>query len=365
MKGAYKSIILLTVLAWGAGYLFLNNLTLAGLMDTVTILPLIVVTLVTVYTGYVHIFLHEFGHYFFGRLTGYELAYFQLLQLRYDVQTKQVKKVASRTSGMVGQCLMKPPAKGQYAEKPYELYLSGGLIFNLLTAVILFVLSYFTTDLTSFVLFCLSLPPLYMFLTNAIPVGLTDGGIIREISRSETAKKLYFKQLELAALFEEGETFVEIPDVYFAEVEDGSYAESRLGEYIVLIAYQRALAVLDFEKADHLLQDYQKHWHYLSSPYAPLIASELLFCDAIFGRKEAAEKIMALIEKYPVLKGYYQRSTRTQAAYSFFVKTDIKETKNILQQSAGSVDSGLNEAELALQETLTKWLKSFLGLEAV
>ncbi|MGP6138821.1 hypothetical protein [Jeotgalibaca sp. A127] len=362
MRGIHRLFVLIAMLALGVGYLYGNGLTFQTLADNVPFVQMVIVILIAVYTGYVHIFLHEFGHYVFGKMTGYELVYFQMPNFRYEVKTKQFQKLSTRVPGLMGQCLMKPPIKGNYNEKPYFLYLAGGLIVNFLTAMLFYLGSFILPVPISFTLFALSLPPFLLFLMNIVPLGFTDGSVIREIRKSEVSKKLYFKQLELSALFEEGKTFSEIPEEYFSEVKDGTYGQSRLGEYVLLIAYQRALSELNFERADQLLGAYQEKWHYLSSPYRQMLASELLFCHAIFGRKEAAETLMEQIKAYPVLLGYYNRSQRTQVAYKFFVEMKVKEAKAILVQKSDTIDQNLNEAELALQKTLHDWLGSFMGL---
>lgn len=363
MKVISKLVTFIAVIALGAGYLLGNGLTLQGFIDSVPFIQLAIVILIAVYSSYVHIILHELGHYVFGKMTGYQLIYFQLPHFRYDAKKKKITKLGNRIPGMMGQCLMEPPAKGAYTEKPYILYLSGGLIVNLLTAALFYTGALIIPGTISFTFFALSLPPFLLFMMNVMPHGYTDGGVIRELGKSKISKILYFKQLELAAFFEEDKEFSEIPDVYFTEIADGTYTQSKMGEYILLIAYQKHLSELKFEQADKLLQAYQANWNYLESPYAGILAGEILFTHAIFGRKEEAEQMMATIETYPLLKNYYTQAKVPQTAYNFFVKADRVEAKKNLNQSTTKWDAGFNEAERALREVLVNWLESYLGSE--
>lgn len=362
MKAIHKLLILLAFVGLGVGYLYGNGLHINDLIDQVPFIQLIVIIFMTIYTGYIHIFMHEFGHYLFGKVTGYKLVYFQMPNFRYEAKTKRLKKIPTRISGMVGQCLMKPPSNSDNARKPYFLYLAGGLIVNLITALLLYMGSFVMPDPISFNLFVLSLPPFLLFFMNIIPLGFTDGGLILELKKSDLSKRLYFKQLELSSLLEEGKTFSEIPEAYFSEVKDGSFSNSKMGEYLLLVAYQRSLSLLDFEEADRLLKIYNEHWHYLSSPYAQMIASELLFCHAIFGRKAEAEALMDQINNYPVLKNYFTRSKHVQMAYYFFIEAKVEETKTILSARTSKRDEGLNTAEEALEVALENWLATYLNL---
>lgn len=360
MKVISKLVTFIAVIALGAGYLIGNGLTL---QVSAPLIQLGLVVLVAVYSSYVHIILHELGHYLFGKMTGYELVYFQLPHFRYEAKKKKFTRLGNRIPGMMGQCLMQPSNKGSYTEKPYFLYLSGGLIINLLTAALFYLGSFIIPGAISFTFFALSLPPFLLFIMNVMPYGFTDGGVIHELRKSKISKTLYFKQLELAALFEEGKEFSDISDVYFTEIADGTYMESKMGEYILLIAYQKHLSEREFEKADKLLQDYQANWNYLASPYSRILASEILFNHAIFGRKEEAEQLMSTIESHPLLKNYYEHSKVAQTAYNFFVKADVAEAKKNLTQSPTKIDAGFNEAELELQEILVDWLEGYLGTE--
>lgn len=88
------------------------------------------------------IFFHEFGHFVFGKISGYEFVFFRVGPLEIKKLDNEKIKVSFSFSNtlVLGQCLMAPP-KPQKKKKPkFYLYNAGGLIFSYLLDVILIVL---------------------------------------------------------------------------------------------------------------------------------------------------------------------------------------------------------------------------------
>jgi hypothetical protein len=129
-----------------------------------------------------------------------------------------------------------------------------------------------------------------MALANLLPKGQNDGAVLREASRSLQARKLLFRQLEMAQLIEEKVPFADLPDAYFACLRDTQYQKSFLVDYFYMVAYVRALGELDFEEADNLLLTFSANRPVKESVYWPIYLMESLFCDALFGRIGTAEE---------------------------------------------------------------------------
>lgn len=361
MKNSQKYLILIVIIGWTAGYFLGNQIGWTELVMNIPFLTMGIAAILAAYSFLFHIVMHEFGHLIFGKATGYQLIYFQAPFFYYDGYKKTFSQKKARAGGLLGQCLMSPPEKGTVEEKPYFLYLSGGLILNFLTALLLYIGGFVLPIEWGFVSFLFSLAPLYLFLTNVVSFGYTDGRVIREIRKSPLTKKLYFKQLETSALFEQGKTYPEIPEDFFEEVKTGEAKQSPLGEYSIMVEYSRLLSHQRFEEADQLLQEYNATWDYMKSPYVRNIASETLFCHAIFGRREEAKKWWEHIQSMSGLKLYYDRSTRIQAAYTLFIERDIEKTRTLIQERKQSPKLlGLNNAEEALEDSLIEWLETFV-----
>ncbi|WP_062532246.1 hypothetical protein [Jeotgalibaca dankookensis] len=356
MKLKQFFLVFVSFIALSFGYLVGRNQTFDQLINSIPLIQLVIVMLIAVYTQYIHIMLHESGHFLFGKLTGYRLVFFQLSNIRYDAINKKIRRMSINQSVFKAQCVMTPSTNKKGLQTPYFLYLAGGLLVNLITAVTFYTGSFFLQGIWSFSAFALSLPPFLLFFWYL----LEESTLIRTISQSERAKKIFLKELNIKALLEAGQTFEDLPADYFDEIEQSIFTESRLGEYLLLVAYQRQLSVLDFEKAEQLRRQYDQHWNFLQSPYARKLASANLFLYALFGRYDAAKKLSKQIDQRRELKTYYEQSIAVQAAYSFFIKIDINQTKQILKNKSALSQISVSQAELQLQKKLLDWLKEYI-----
>lgn len=329
---------------------------LAGLIPLWTLL---IVLAAVIYSFTIHIVFHELGHLLFGKLTGYRLLFFQTLHFRYEARSRTFKRQKPPISGMLGQCMMAPPEKEDDEKRPSFWYLAGGLVINGLTGLLLYGGSLYFSGSWSLYSFLFSLPPLLLLMMNMVPVGYTDGKIIQETQKSPLTKKLFFKQLEIVALLEEGCAFEEIPPLYFEEVENGQAKESFLGEYLQLCNYKRKLARLDFVSADQQLKSVTSDSAYKNSAYAPILFGEKIFCDALFGRREEARRQWEEMKSIPQINRYYRNTKRIEAAYELFVEMDIEKAKQSLQKNSSVVMEEAMEAERRTEENLSEWLQSY------
>lgn len=340
-------------------YFFLK---LEGSMDLLftatSVWDILILAYLTLFTLYLHVFLHELGHLIGGKLTGYRLVFFQSVRMRYEAKNGSFTAKRPRGAGMLGQCLMAPPTEGVYEDKPYWLYLTGGVAMNYLTGGLLYTASYILSYRWSFYAFVLSLVPLVLALSNSYWRGYTDGNVIKEVRKTALNKRLFFQQLELAEMFEQDYAFSDIPDKYFEEVHSGDSGMTFLGEFFELIDYRKKLAELDFEAADARLHRVLESRDIQFSPYAVSIYCEKLFCEALFGRITAARQTHARIQRIPQLAAYYKQTKRIEAAYELFVNVDAKRAKAVLDQELDRVD--LSHADHLAENRLEEWLYSYL-----
>lgn len=199
---------------------------------------------------YMHLCLHEGGHFLFGKLSGYRLVSFQVRRYKYSQADHSLHHMQTASPLLAGQCLM-TPSEGDYAELPYRGYLLGGVMANALTGAALYS-SAFLLELKAGSLFVLfSLVPVWMALSNLLPKGQNDGAVLREVSRSLPARKLLFQQLEMARLVEEKIPFSDLPDAYFESLNDAQYQKNFLVDYFFMVAYVRAWGNWNLKKPIH------------------------------------------------------------------------------------------------------------------
>ncbi|CZQ85565.1 hypothetical protein [Trichococcus collinsii] len=307
---------------------------------------------------HVHVFLHEGGHFLFGKLSGYQLVSFQVRRYKYSQADHSLHHMQAASPLLAGQCLMAPP-EGDYAELPYRSYLLGGIMANALTGTILYCLAFLMELKTGSLFVLFSLVPVWMTLANLLPKAQNDGALLREASRSLPARRLLFQQLEMAQLIEEKVPFADLPDAYFESIHDAQYQKTFLVDYFYMVAYVRALGELDFEEADSLLQTFSANRPVEESVYWPVYMMESLFCDALFGRLANAEEKYIQIQAHPLLKRYWIANNRIRAAYAFFCLTDIAETKKLLGRGPATAQDSSKEMETSIELRLYRWLNSY------
>lgn len=341
-------------------YFFLRlDGNIGKLLAALSVWDWLILGYLTLFSLYLHVFLHELGHLIGGKLTGYRLILFQASRFRYDSKNRSFTRKRPRGAGMLGQCLMAPPEAGSYEEKPYWLYLAGGLAMNFFWGALLYTGSFLLPVRWSFYAFILSLVPLLLAISNSYWRGYTDGNVIKEVQKSPLARKLFFQQLELAERFEQDQTFTDIPDYFFETVTNRESEQTFLGEYYELIDYRRKLYELDFEAADLRLRRIMAVRDTRFSPYAVSIYCEKLFCDALFGRIKTAQQTHALVQRIPQLSAHYRQTKRIAAAYELFVNVDPEKAEGLLAEEVDSKD--LSRADQLTEQRLEEWLRSFLA----
>lgn len=111
--------------------------------------------------------IHEFGHFVFGKLLGYNLIIYQFSVFAWVYENGKLKFSLRKAKGYSGYCVMVP-----YKEVPLykqALYYAGGIIFNFITGgifVLLLILIPTLPDLLILTLIQLSGISLYFGLTN-------------------------------------------------------------------------------------------------------------------------------------------------------------------------------------------------------
>ena len=156
-----------------------------------TALKILVFTLIGAHL-LLHIAIHEFGHFVFGKLTGHTLSHVRLGKfLWYKENGKWKYKSDSafvKQTKAVGQCWMLPPAGCAHSYN-FFLYVFGGGLFNFITAMVLLAVL-IVGNTSGFVMgliiyhFVISL---YLAIANLTIGG--DGRQIREGLKSPTARR--------------------------------------------------------------------------------------------------------------------------------------------------------------------------------
>ena len=295
---------------------------------------------------FVQIILHEGGHLIFGLATGYRFVSFRVGSLTLIKEKGKFRFKRFSISGTGGQCLLSPPDK-PYEQLPYFWYNAGGVLMNLLTAILALVLwaAYpeIPLPLHLFLLFSF-ICGFFLALMNGIPLkmsGITnDAYNLILMHRDLNTRKYLALQLAVNAEVQKGIRLKDMPDEWFPNDE----------------------VTEEFETAHALFSEIERHKEEIVGLYVKEIECELLFLELIGERRKEeverlyTDKIKRYIQRYKIMMSSKQRllcalalywENQPERAKEIYEKVARKRDKYLLQ---GEVNSDLDIMETMLRE---------------
>lgn len=287
-----------------------------------------------------NVIVHELGHMLCGFKSGYKfISYrvFNIILAKYK-DGKKIKRFS--IPGTAGQCVLDPPAyeDGKY---PYKLYIRGGILGNLLLAVIFTIIGLVATigNPVGKFMIASALLSLDILLTNGIPLRVAgvanDAFDIKSLAKDEDSKKIFWLSLSYNAKTQLGERPAELKE-YLDELGiddlkleyDNKLAPSILGMKAAILYDE-----LKFDEAKDMIEDALSHEEMLSL-YRNELLCEKLFLEIIGEcNKDKIEEIyddklkayMKLTRKFMVSK-----SRILYAYYKLYEKDNDKANKELV-----------------------------------
>jgi len=168
---------------------------------------------------YLHIIIHEGGHYIFGKLTGYKFTSFRIGSITFIKEDDKIKIKKFSIAGTGGQCLMEPP---EYKEEkfPFILYNLGGGLLNIVVSIISLILYTFAKSVYfSGFLICLIGIGVILAIINIVPLRVggvaNDGYNIILLKRDKNSRYAFYRQLKVNALLAKGTRIKDMPEEWF------------------------------------------------------------------------------------------------------------------------------------------------------
>ena len=317
----------------------------------------------TILTILLQVILHEGGHLVFGLATGYRFVSFRIFNL--TILRLKGKLCIKRfgVAGTGGQCLLTPPDK-PLQDIPCVWYNMGGVIANLLTAVIAIILL-LTIDGMAY--------PLKLFLllfcgigilaglTNGIPMKI--GGIgndaynMRLLLKKAESKRATMQQLRINALIQEGVRPKDIPEEWFHLEKELDYKDS-LQVGVRLMAASRLQDLEVWDEAYNIFEEMMDHKDKIIGLYVKEIACELLFTSLLLEHEQAIElytdEQRTYIQQY---KSVMSSKQRILCAIALYLEKDAPKAKEIYETVCNQKDKYLMQGEVNMDIAL---MKSFL-----
>lgn len=207
---------------------------------------------------YVQIIIHELGHLIFGLLTGYKFVSFRIGKIMLIRKAEGFSIKRYYLPGTGGQCLLSPPKRNSDETYPYKLYHLGGVILNLITAII-FIIIYFTVPknyFTFFLLLTANIGILFAY-TNGLPMSsivANDAQNLKNISKDKDALDAMWKQLKINTLLTYNVGIEEMPDNLF-NTKENSDKHNVIISTIDIFKSSKLLIQFKFSKAYDLINE--------------------------------------------------------------------------------------------------------------
>lgn len=176
-------------------------------------------------TSRIQAFIHEGGHYIFGKLTGYKFVSFRVGTYMWFKKNGKLVATRAALSGTGGQCLMSPPDLKD-GTMPFRLYNMGGALLNLISALLYAPVWIATKDNIYSNIFglCFMATGVVYFAANGFPLRNSeldnDGSNTKNMSKNKRAVKSFWMQLKVSESSLNGIRIKDLPDDWFFIPED-------------------------------------------------------------------------------------------------------------------------------------------------
>lgn len=323
---------------------------------------LAIVLLVTGYFvfRFVHAFLHELGHLFFGLANGFRLYEIAVGPFRFLRVGKRLRFRFHRNKygGMV---MMANTRTDRLYERYFRLTL-GGVLFSCLAAVGAACLAYFTRGINFFA-WCVLLagvPASFQLVAlNAFAFDndgtYSDGAVLSGIRRREVAVQLNVVLMNIQGMLCAGQSPRELDRAVFYDVPEGTGVN-----HVQLLNY-RYVYELDagrLEEAVRLSDEIAAQFNELPEIYRPGILTDIFYTELVLkGDVTRAKNIWVGVEKY-IGHDLNICNLRIRMAYELYIKENprlaLATAKTALQVKDEFIIPGIAKMEERLIAGLTE-----------
>lgn len=315
-------------------------------------------------SSYLQIVIHEFGHFIFGKLSGYSLSSFRIGKIAFVKKGEKVVVQKLNVPGTGGQCLMSPPEINPY-NIPYFLYNMGGAFANLIVSVVCLILYFFCYKVPylSELLVILSITGVFTALTNGIPLEnklvKNDGGNVVELVKHVNARRDFWLQLTINHQYMNGVRYKDMPREWFlvtGNVED----QSALSYTMWIYSMMRDFDNLEIEKVKEAIEVLLEKGVKMVGMHRNELLCEQLFCEMLLN--DDVEEVKKLytkeLKRYAAMTGTNMGRQRLLYGYHSLIEKDEKKAEKALKTFEKQSQKNPIQAEVEMEkewmELLTK-----------
>ena len=356
-------ICIIPIIVFGTGESFSTVVNKIFGHDALPYLAKAAMTIILICVAcFLQLIIHEGGHLVTGLLTGYRFVSFRVLNWLLIRKDDRLQWRNFELAGTGGQCLLAPP------DKPLEQidtrwYNAGGVLANVITAVLAIVLMY-TVDMPLWMhalMFLMAFIGVSFALLNGIPMkvgGVANDGLnLFQMEKDRPAKLSFCNILDVNARCQEGEPYAEMPEHLFA-LPDPFDWENSMHVAAVLLSVTKMMAFHQWEDAYQLLTEAHDNKDNYMRLYQLEIENMMTQVCIFTGRDDEARKHYS---KDVAKHGTQHASTQsdkqlTLMAVALALNGDRPRAEQIFKELEARRDRYAHQSDVALSLDLMHWL---------
>ena len=305
---------------------------------------------------FIHINIHEFGHFIFGKLFAYKLISYCIAFLCWTYENGKMKFSIRKNKGYGGLCAMIPPERN-LPDYIYILFYSSGIIMNLVFSALFFLFSTFVFSQTTACFFHeLFLTGIFLGIINMIPFTsgnyFTDGKVVLSILLKRPAAE---KIIELQRLSSQLAAGVRPGNLEISLAVDEDNLEG-IDLRIIILLYFKALDNKNGE-VEGYLELIEKNINKIPSFTLPTFYYEICYNACIMNNKEKAEKYYKKGGKI-LQKDEDANGCRIKAYYEYYINDDKEKALAYCNKGLVVVDKFPIKGQAVMEEELIRDLKN-------
>lgn len=312
----------------------------------------------------INVIVHESGHLVFGLFTGYRFCSFRIWSFMLIKQDGKLNLRCFKLMGTGGQCLMIPP-EHEETKASVILYNLGGIIFNLIFAILCFALNNILPKvyILSTFLWMSAVLSIFMLLTNGIPLNVggiaNDGMNALQLSKNPEAASSFKKQLLINAAQTEGLRLSEMPDEWFT-LPDGADMQNTHNAALAVCAAGRLFDSGDIKAVEEATEALLNSDYNIVGLHRSLLTCDLVYCRLINDSGEVEGLLTPELAKFMSAMKNYPSVIRTEYTIALLKNSDVAKSEKILSQYEKIAHKFPYQQEIESERVLmTKALEKF------
>ncbi|MBQ8642411.1 MAG: M50 family metallopeptidase [Clostridia bacterium] len=266
----------------------------AGEISDGQVWEMMLILLIGLYVSmFLQIAAHEWGHYLFGRLTGYRFASFRLGSFMLIRQDGKLRLKRFSLAGTAGQCLMDPPDMDADGRFPYVLYNLGGSIVNLVLGLagIGLALVPGIPAAAAGILFVFAITGIGFALLNGIPMQTAmvnnDGHNAMSLGKSPAALRSFWIQMKGNVLTSRGIRTKDMPAEWFG-IPSPEELQNPMTAVLGVLTCNRLMDEGKIAETEATIADLLNRETAVVELHRYLLVCDRIFCLLVLGRAEEA-----------------------------------------------------------------------------